>query len=322
MWPYQFKSQKGHTATDAAFNLTMLHEYLHITWTDAIEFNHNATACYDWIVPNMSNLIAQRAGLDPKISSIQGQVLNQAAYHLKTEQGISAGSYCHTTDTPVFGSGQGATNSPTTWAFISSVLFGVYHKQAQGILLQFPDGSTEKFCIQGFVDDLGALTASPEPTLLFKMGQKDAQLWANLLYAASGKLKLAKTLYFILRWGFAQNGTPFILPRDKSEQIIITDPATGQDITLECASNNLGRQYLGTYTTPGLTKKKQIELTTALAKTIANRIRASDLDPANITKAYFSIYFPAVVYPLGSNPIPTSACNKIDAGVSTAFTTF
>src|SRR4051812_41155322 len=125
--PHQYSSCKGHTVHNAALNITLTHKYLLITCTNALEFNNDASACYDRIIPNLANLIVQQASLDPKIANLHGSVLLQAHYHLKTDKGISDGSYNHSDPNPVFGTGQGATHSPIMWAIISSVLFHIFH---------------------------------------------------------------------------------------------------------------------------------------------------------------------------------------------------
>eukprot|EP00980_Cylindrotheca_fusiformis_P001128 scaffold316_cov70-Cylindrotheca_fusiformis.AAC.1 len=85
---------------------------------------------------------------------MHASLLKQAQFRVKTSLGISESSYQHTQDFPIYGTGQGSTNSPTIWSIISSKLFDIHNDHAHGASFCTPDKS---ICIQesafGFVDD-------------------------------------------------------------------------------------------------------------------------------------------------------------------------
>jgi hypothetical protein len=56
----------------------------------------------------------------------------KAKYHLKTKHGISESFYYHTNETPVYGNGQGAGDSPSQWCQQSAMLFDLYAARHQG----------------------------------------------------------------------------------------------------------------------------------------------------------------------------------------------
>lgn len=317
--PHQYGSRKGRTAHDAAANMALAHKFLHLTCTNAIEFNNNASACYDRIVPNMANLVAQRAGLNPKIAALQGTVLSNAHYHLKTAQGVLAGFYQHSETQPVYRTGQGATHSPITWAIISTVLFKIFHKMSLGLHLNSPSQKSQKLSIQGFVDDSVALAAHRVISTLFALAAQDTQLWANLLHSSGGKLELSKCFYFAIIWGFSKKGTPFLIPPPQDRKIQILDPLTQEQATIAQVSAYASRRYLGAYMSPSQSSKMQQTVTTKLAASFVHNIQNSTLTHAKTAKAYHAVYLPSITYPLRITPLSPSACCKVDAMTASAF---
>jgi hypothetical protein len=81
-------------------------------------------------------------------------MLQQVVYRIKTQLGISKkGSYSHSNDSPVFGTGQGSKSSTHIWNFNSSVLFDTYDRSAYGATYYSISGSKLRIGMTGFVDD-------------------------------------------------------------------------------------------------------------------------------------------------------------------------
>eukprot|EP00957_Ditylum_brightwellii_P098896 7534087-Ditylum_brightwellii.AAC.1 len=82
-------------------------------------------------------------------------MLDQAKYRLKTALGVSK-EYCqHCKTFPIYGSGQGATNSSGIWFTISSTMGGIYEQSANSAEFISPDkGIALVLAILGFVDDV------------------------------------------------------------------------------------------------------------------------------------------------------------------------
>jgi Zn-finger protein len=101
---------------------------------------------------------------------------------LKSSTKVSETSYKHCTEFPIHRTGQGSSNSPTIWCFISCVLFQCHNQRASGKLFTSPAGDTVvRFNMAGFVDDSTCITGcNPNDTmqqLLEKMQAENLTLY-------------------------------------------------------------------------------------------------------------------------------------------------
>eukprot|EP00957_Ditylum_brightwellii_P145386 11071152-Ditylum_brightwellii.AAC.1 len=101
------------------------------------------------------NLVARKKGLHKNAIFMHAQMLEQAKYRLKTVLGVIKEYYQHCTTFPIYGSGQGATNSLGIWLTISVIIGDTYEQSANGAEFISPDKAiTLVLAISGFVDDI------------------------------------------------------------------------------------------------------------------------------------------------------------------------
>ena len=120
-----------------------------------IQTNYDATACYDRITPNMAMIASRKFGVSAPVTQTNVETLKNARFHIRTELlGLSETSYSHSTQNPIYGTGQGSGNSPMIWCFISSILFDCCEQQAFSANYCNPDYSNHlDLSMIGFVDD-------------------------------------------------------------------------------------------------------------------------------------------------------------------------
>eukprot|EP00957_Ditylum_brightwellii_P189905 14457143-Ditylum_brightwellii.AAC.1 len=119
-----------------------------------INFDNDAASCYGQILPSVSSLVAWKFGLHKNVTFVHTTTLEQAKYHLKTALGVSNEYYQHCQLYPIYGSRQGATNSPQTWLIISSTLCNMFDESAHSATFISPDQVHQVLLtILGFVDD-------------------------------------------------------------------------------------------------------------------------------------------------------------------------
>lgn len=101
-----YGSRASRQASDPTYLEVLQYDYASLTRWPEIQFSNDATPCYDRIVPSVSNVIARSMGLHRNIAQIHGDMSENAVYRIKTQLGLSKGSYQHSNETPVFGTGK------------------------------------------------------------------------------------------------------------------------------------------------------------------------------------------------------------------------
>eukprot|EP00957_Ditylum_brightwellii_P087748 6681729-Ditylum_brightwellii.AAC.1 len=128
--------------------------------------------------------------------------------------GVSGEYYQLCTTFLIYGSGEGATNSPCIWLIISSTIGVIYEQSTNGVEFISPDNAiTLVLAILGFVDDftnqVNKFTDNQVATSQFlpKM-RDDGQLWSSLLWLIGGLLELNKFSYHVMHFLFYSGSTP------------------------------------------------------------------------------------------------------------------
>ena len=105
-------------------------------------------------MPHILCLCLQLYQLPAEFTGLFGDLLWYAKYAIKTANGLSKDTYSHSTESPVFGSGQGSTVSATGWGKLVSIALDMHDKQRFGSQYRDPEGVfTTIVGMLGFVDD-------------------------------------------------------------------------------------------------------------------------------------------------------------------------
>eukprot|EP00978_Attheya_sp_CCMP212_P041322 scaffold235365_cov56-Attheya_sp.AAC.1 len=102
----------------------------------AITPDCDATACYDCIIALLVALAYSKAGLPDHLCVLFAQALEQMQYHMVTAFRVSEEFNKHSQETPLHGLGQGSTDGPTGWNFVSDKIIKAHNKQAKGSTLR------------------------------------------------------------------------------------------------------------------------------------------------------------------------------------------
>ena len=184
-----------------------------------VQTNHDATACYDRIVPNLVMVASQKFGVSASVTQACATSLEKAEYRIRTDSlGLAPTGYHHSPESPVlYGTGQGSAFSPAIrFLFISCILCDIYEKLAKTAAYCYPDRSyLLEIGMIGCVDDNNDQTnrflQDEDPTtlpLVLAQTQRNAQTWNDLLTASGGALELRKCSYHVVHWKFAKIGSP------------------------------------------------------------------------------------------------------------------
>ena len=93
------------------------YEISRLTRRPFAEGKGDAAGCYNNIIPSLTSAISQTEGMPKTICVLHAKTLEEAKYYLKTMFDVSDEFYKNGTFTPIYGNGQGSTNSPSAWLF-------------------------------------------------------------------------------------------------------------------------------------------------------------------------------------------------------------
>jgi hypothetical protein len=254
-----YGSRANRQAVDPTFIEVLQYDYASLTRWPEIKFSNDATSCYDRIIPSVSNVIARSMGLHKNIAKLHGTMLEQATYRIKTQLGICSGSYSHTEEWPVFGTGQGSCASPPFWLLNCSAYFHIYESKCYGAKYSNMDGIQEMHVgMTGFVDDNSCnINCQPDSEdELCLRAEHDAQLWNDILWASGGALEHSKCTYKYLKTDFTDTGIPYFRAGSFGKQICVKDKS-GHSTAIEHSSAYQAYKTLGTY--QAATKRQKVQ---------------------------------------------------------------
>jgi exonuclease III len=287
-------------SVDPIFLELMQYDYASLTRYDTIKFANDAGSCYDRIIASPSNVLARAMGLHSNIASIHGDMLEHATYRIKTCLGISTASYCHSCDSPVYGTGQGSCSSPLIWCLNCSVYFRIFDDHCYGAFFQDPTGDIVlQMGMAGYVDDNGIVVnchPAQRRTLISKAAH-DAQLWSDILWASGGILEHDKCSYHYLLTDFDRQGAPILRAGIHGRPICVRD-AKGRSTQLKQLSAYVSYKTLGTFQAPGSRQVAQAQALRTRSQKLIRILATSTCQGPSAWMFYSSVYCKSVGYPL------------------------
>ena len=113
-------------------------DYSWVTQTLFANFDNDATACYDRILTALSSLTGRKFEIHRDVVFVHATTLEEAQYKLKLATRMTDTAYKHCIAFPIHGMGQGLTNSPMIWTFISFTLFDCHAEKAYAMVITDP----------------------------------------------------------------------------------------------------------------------------------------------------------------------------------------
>ena len=301
----QFGSRPGHRASDVTMIEEMKNEISRASRKSIINFDKDATSCYDRILAALASLASRKHGVQRTVVMVNAKTLEEAKFKIKTMLGVTEEFYQHCELFPIYGTGQGSGNSPQIWCIISSVLFDCHAERAHGATFESPDRreSITMYMI-GFVDDSTSSVndffsnTQPDPEVLVGMMREDAQLWNDLLWSSGGALELPKCSYHYLHYNFTPNGSPILRPGRIGPNLVIqTGDRKGEQV-IPPMSAYKAHKTLGHYKSPAGGEVKQIEILRKQSDLLALQAETANMTRREAWTFYFAMYLTSVGYPL------------------------
>ena len=324
--PMQFGGVPGRDAVIPTLCEELQYEISRASKRPLVHLDYDATACYDRIVLSFGSLASRSFGQHRSIVFVNAKTLEEAKYYLKTKLGVSERHYQHCQLFPIYGSGQGAGNSPAIWCVISTILFDTYDEKANGSVFHSPDGSVSTAIhMIGFVDDTSGSVndflrdSQAPPEHYIEKAQSDAQRWNDLLSLSGGALNVEKCSYHFLYYTFNVDGLATLQPDSFGPRITIKFHDSDQATPIKQLSSYRSHKTLGVQKSPFCTDKG---LFLALAKKNQKHASVMASSPFSRTDAwayYHAIYLPSICYPLPSSTLSDAHCNALQVQFKKAF---
>jgi hypothetical protein len=299
----QYGGLPGRDCTSLTYLEELQFDYSLLTRYSLANFNNDTTACYDRILCSVASLAGRKYGIHKDIIFIHAQTLEETEFKLKTSTKISDTTYKHCIKFPIHGTGQGSTNSPIIWCFISNVLFQSHEEKAHGMLFKSPDGNTMvRFNMVSFVDDSTCITGGTKDDTLQDLIQKmkeDAQLWYDLLWCSGGKLELPKCGYHLVHFDSKDSGIPEM--RHSPSKSITLHNELGDEVKIESKNIYQTRINLGHAKCQKSTGITQLKRSTTTAITTSDAIVKCGCSRSETRMLYQTVWKPSVVYPLAQS---------------------
>lgn len=313
-----YGSRPGRSAHDPAFLEVMQNEIYRMSMKSGINFDLDASSCYDRILTSLAALSSRRVGMSPAPTLVNNLTLEKAKYHLKTKLGISEQFYSHSSSHPIHGTGQGSGNSPTIWCFLCSVLFDAYESTAQGATFSdYQNKTSLPIFMIGFVDDCtqraNLFNATPQPSsyTLIDMMERDAQLWNDLLWASGGALEQSKCSFHLIESDWTTNGHPFLKGGTATTTVKLQQSARVTRIKQK--SNYDAHKTLGCYINPAYTRTQPWKAIVTKNENFAQLLETNFFTRSETWTFYSSIYLPSITYSLPITPLTKEQCTQLDS---------
>ena len=312
-----YGSRPGRSAHDPALIEVLQHEIYRMSMKSGINFDLDATSCYDRILTSVAALSSRRLGMNTNVLRVNTSMLEQARYHLKTNLGVSKGHYSHSNEHPIHGTGQGSGNSPSIWCFVCSALFDAFATVAHGAKFTAYNGiMTTPIYMIGFVDDCTQRVNNfndayqPSQTALIKTMETDAQLWNDLLWASGGALEQPKCSFHLIQSDWNNDGHPFLHGGTNGQHICLSHQ--GIRTAIHQKSNYTAHKTLGCYINPAYTHTQTWKVMQQKNENFAKLLETNFFSRAEAWTLYSAFYLPSMTYPLPITPLSKNQCEQLD----------
>jgi hypothetical protein len=293
----------GRSAIDLAVKKELVFSNMRLMHQEGGVFDNDATACFDRVIENQSNLSRKAQGAPDKFLRLHANTMKRMRYHPKTQYGVCQKSNKHKyPSTPFWGSGQGAGDSVNRWVFTSTPMLAALRKNGHTSKVSSPDATIEvDISNEAFIDDSWQIRVSPSPAddhAITQTMQHNAQLWEGLLYATGGKLNLSKCSYHKFEWQFAPDGKADLRETPPDPGITLLESDTRKRVQVKSLKPSEAYKSLGAKMAPdGNSREAAQQMKDKIAE-LLSAFRKCRFSPTMSWVAYQSVFLPSVSYTL------------------------
>jgi hypothetical protein len=304
----QAGGRPGRNAADTAAATVITNEIILLQKLTGTILYHDAKACFDRIIENLSNASLLSEGINPKLVRLHAKTLGTAKYHIKTKYGIAEKPNGHMRPDPFHGTGQGAADSMPRWGFLSDIAIKAYNKMATSDPIESPITRVIKLTtkIRAFVDDTNCPTITHKDDIDYLKATlvQNAKTWEALLFTIGGKLELTKCKFSSFHWKTDANGTVLLNLSPQIGSIKIESSELGTECEIQEIAANEAYKLLGVQMTLTGDSTAQEETMKEKCMKMAKVFTLAPLSPQDVTTGYTTVILPTLKYGLAATAIP------------------
>ena len=275
----------------------------------AVIIENDAVNCYDRILTMVAALALLRAGMAMSSVKFMLEFLERAVHRLVLGGKPTVGSYRHSTETQIMGTGQGTGWSPPIWFLVADIIIAALIINQPGLLLTSPTGETiDLRQNEKHVDDsrqginesgIEAYNAKHGMELTLEEGAKKAnQAFERYLTLTGGKLAIDKTMHYSLFPEQRCDRKRYMRAKDTGIHLCLTENFGTVEIPLKRFEANQSHKLLGVHTDPAGQGTDQVLSMMRHTKDWHSRMRISTLSPKLKYLSYMAELRPKLLYPL------------------------
>lgn len=314
--------RKGRSTTRTLLHNEIVNDYNKRRLIDSYIGMTDISGCFDRIIPSITALLNRKNGYTAEAVQMHSQTLYIAKYFLKTQHGVSQDFYSNI-ETPVYGNGQGAGDSPSQWSQESSLLFQAYSEKINGAHIVNKDGVGVSIPLAAFADDTNLLGNDEAGTKTLDQMTTEVQKafthWNGLLHATGHFMELSKCACYLLFWKFQEDGYAYTMDPDEHRQLVTVVDNQGKHHVIPQLKSNETQKLLGAMKCPIGDQQDEIHRLKNRSDNIARRINTSRLTRSEARLAYEVFYLPALRYSLNITAINQVDMERIQSKATLAF---
>ncbi len=234
----------------------------------------------------------------------------------EARNGISTEYNQHTTASPWYGAGQGASDACLHWITQANSMIIAYESLAVPWIISAPNHSSQfTQLIDAFIDDTSLISAAQwhqNFLELLQTLQRNLDIWHDLLQASGGMLNPSKCVWLCFHWKFSPNGTIKIAPPPTTTPPLQMTLWEQQPYEIRRLQPKEAHCYLSIYLTTDGNYKQELATYNNRHQTYAKLLTNCPFPHWEIHVIYKQCYLPTVSYPLPATVIPQPNSTKIN----------
>ena len=315
----QYGGRKSRQATSVVLNKLLYYGICHQKLMDVAFMDDDAKACFDRILPQLSQIESQKWGLHHKAATLATKIIQHQQFYVRTGHGISNEAYSYSDEKPIFGVGQGLGWSGPMWLNTSDTICKLLDQECGGMEFSSVDG---KIIVDKkndlFVDDTSSGVTANRTRMnrsIPKQLEHDEQKHSFSLFGAGHRLALHKCKWYYVCYLRYLAKYSFKKESESPACINLKEGFDTQVTTVPRLEPDCPHKTLGHWISPMGTSKKQAQTIQAKVTTWSSKIGSSSLQRDDKIMAYLGYLMPSVKYKLVSTDLSFDECDALMAKV-------